>query len=34
MKIQISNEANLPTRFGDFKIRALKEITQESPLEH
>lgn len=34
MKIQISNEANLPTQFGDFKIRAFREIKQEYPLEH
>ena len=34
MKIQISNEANLPKRFGDFKIRAFREIKQEYPLEH
>ena len=28
MKIQISNEANLPTQFGDFKIRSFREFKE------
>lgn len=33
--IQISNEANLPTKYGNFKIRSFREIKQEGYfLEH
>ncbi|TLD85257.1 GTP cyclohydrolase II [Helicobacter sp. MIT 11-5569] len=32
--IEISNEANLPTQFGKFKIRAFREIKSNQTLEH
>lgn len=34
MNIEISNEANLPTIYGDFKIRVFKEILDSKTLEH
>jgi GTP cyclohydrolase II len=34
MNIEISNVANLPSRFGNFKVKAFKEILGESCKEH
>lgn len=35
MKVEYSNEANLPTRFGNFKTKAVREFkTNEIVLEH
>ena len=34
MNIKISQIANLPSRFGDFKVKAFKEISQDGSKEH
>ena len=34
MNIQISEVANLPSRFGDFKVKAFKESCEDGCKEH